>query len=138
MSDDTYVFLVPQRSILNSNQRLHHMEAHRRRSDLRFMGAEAWFKALHIDDKEPMMSAECTALVKFPTGHRRDANNWWPTAKSIIDGMVGGHKHLSFKRGILPDDDSSKLIGPDMRVEHDRSVPKGYVEVNLVFTGRPL
>lgn len=43
-------------------------------------------------------------------GRRRDPNNWAPTGKAIVDGMVDA--------GLLPDDSTRHLIGPDMRAAH--------------------
>jgi crossover junction endodeoxyribonuclease RusA len=39
---------------------------------------------------------------------RRDPGNWAPTAKAVIDGFVD--------YGVLPDDNSERLLGPDPRI----------------------
>jgi len=44
-----------------------------------------------------------------PATRRRDPGNWYPTAKAVIDGVIAAGR-------LLPDDDSSHLVGPDMRM----------------------
>lgn len=39
---------------------------------------------------------------------RRDPGNWAPAAKAVIDGFVD--------YGLLPDDNSERLLGPDPRI----------------------
>lgn len=41
-------------------------------------------------------------------GRRRDPGNWAPSAKAVIDGFVDA--------GVLPDDNSERLLGPDPRI----------------------
>lgn len=53
----------------------------------------------------------------------RDVNNYSPTSKAIVDGIV--------RYGILPDDNDRIVIGPDNRRALDRSlgtVPSGRME----------
>lgn len=51
--------------------------------------------------------AHIEITVTWPDRNRRDVNNWQPTAKPIVDGLV--------KAGLLPDDDDTHVTGPDMR-----------------------
>lgn len=51
--------------------------------------------------------AHIEITVTWPDRHRRDVNNWQPTAKPIVDGLV--------KAGLIPDDDDTHVTGPDMR-----------------------
>lgn len=51
--------------------------------------------------------AHIEITMTWPDRKRRDVNNWQPTAKAIVDGLVKG--------GLLPDDDDTHVTGPDMR-----------------------
>jgi len=48
-------------------------------------------------------------------GGRWDPTNWIDTAKACVDGIVQG--------GLLADDDSSRVTGPDMRAGSMRETP---------------
>lgn len=48
------------------------------------------------------------AVLSFPDKRRRDAHNYYPTLKAIVDGLVD--------HGLIPDDSAQYLIGPDIRV----------------------
>lgn len=90
---------------LNSNQRLHHHQRARLTRDWRQLGAE-----LMRGQKIPALQrARIVATISFPDRRRRDAANWYPTIKALVDGMVADY-------GLLPDDDHTHLLGPDMRI----------------------
>lgn len=42
------------------------------------------------------------------TRRRRDPGNWAPAAKAAVDGLIDAH--------VLPDDNSTRLLGPDPRL----------------------
>ncbi len=48
------------------------------------------------------------AELAFAGQRRRDAANWYPTVKACVDGLVDAR--------VLPDDDVTHLVGPDMRI----------------------
>jgi crossover junction endodeoxyribonuclease RusA len=48
------------------------------------------------------------AELRFGIRRRRDPGNWYPTVKACVDGIVDA--------GVLDNDSSDYLIGPDMRV----------------------
>lgn len=52
--------------------------------------------------------------VTFHKATRRsyDVHNLMPTAKAIVDGLVGTPRHPGY--GLLPDDDNAHLTGPDL------------------------
>jgi len=52
--------------------------------------------------------AHILAELRFPTKHRRDVHNFFPTVKAVVDGLVD--------YGLLPDDSSEYLVGPDLRL----------------------
>lgn len=67
----------------------------------------------------------CTALLSFPDpGRRRDANNWAPTTKAGVDGLVDA--------GLLVDDDHRHLIGPDHRIDPEPCA-KGHVRITIIL-----
>lgn len=51
--------------------------------------------------------ARVIGQVCFLDRRRRDPGNWYPTAKAAVDGLVDA--------GLLDDDSTRYLIGPDMR-----------------------
>lgn len=46
--------------------------------------------------------------VNFTDTRIRDPGNWSPTAKACVDGLVDA--------GVFDDDDSTRVLGPDMRL----------------------
>jgi len=98
--------------LLTSNLRLHWHTSGARTAYWRGLGATACLRAIDAG-LAPMERARIVFTLRFPTAHRRDANNWWPTAKAVIDGMVTDAE-------LLPDDSSTYLIGPDMRIDPER------------------
>ena len=95
--------------ILNSNQRLHHQVKAHRASHIR---GTALFLA-QAQRVAPMEKAHCYVWISFNDRRRRDPNNYWETVKPAIDGIVDA--------GLLEDDDSKHLIGPDMRLDEINS-----------------
>src|SRR5262245_56987221 len=47
-------------------------------------------------------------LVVPPNPRIRDPANWYPSFKAAIDGLVDA--------GVVPDDNPTHLVGPDMRL----------------------
>src|SRR5690348_8821902 len=77
---------------INSNDRLHHaVRANRTR---------LWREAAAVRSAaaglEQYDHAHVTAVCHFTDKRRRDAGNWYPTAKAALDGCVDA--------GLLPDD----------------------------------
>lgn len=56
----------------------------------------------------PMRKAYILAELRFTRANRRDPNNWAPTVKACVDGLVDC--------GVLADDNADHLIGPDLRI----------------------
>jgi crossover junction endodeoxyribonuclease RusA len=52
--------------------------------------------------------AHIVATLYFTDRRRRDPHNFYPTIKAAVDGLVD--------YGLLPDDSSEYLIGPDLRI----------------------
>ena len=87
---------------INANSRMHrHQEAKmtrawREAATLRAHGIEQFAGQVHI-----------TAHIFKPRGGRWDPNNWAPTTKALVDGLVTA--------GVLIDDSTRFVIGPDHR-----------------------
>lgn len=56
----------------------------------------------------PLGRARIVAAYSLPTHRRLDPANWAPSAKNYVDALV--------LEGVLPDDDTEHVIGPDMRL----------------------
>ncbi len=111
-------FLAPAK-LISSNQRLHHMARHRLTRDWRL----ATLQYARAGKLRKLHRAQITITIGFPTKHHRDINNYQPTAKAIIDGLVD--------YGLLPDDNDVYLIGPDLRrgEQVSTSVPRLTVDI---------
>ena len=68
----------------------------------------------------------CVAWLTFPTTRRRDSANFQGAIKPVIDGIVSA--------GLLPDDDITHLVGPDVRIDPSVKTPPGVVHIALKFT----
>lgn len=90
--------------MLNSNDRRHRMAAAKLTAQWRMAakiaarveGVPKFTERVHL-----------TAIIHKQRGGRWDANNYWPTVKATVDGLVDA--------GILIDDSNEHIIGPDMR-----------------------
>ena len=118
------IVTLPRTAALTANQRPHWRKKAALTRDLRTRGRLAW----NTSGLAAMDRAHLVVTVAWHDARRRDANNWQPTAKALIDGAVDA--------GALPDDDIAHLIGPDMRGETDPTVKPG--TIRLTFDWRPL
>jgi hypothetical protein len=99
--------------LLNANHRLHWSKVARIITEIRqaaALSARA-AKVPHLD------RARIVAELQFADARKRDPGNWaYPSAKAGVDGIVDA--------GVIDDDDTLHLTGPDMRLgEPDRSLP---------------
>lgn len=116
---------------LNANHRLHWRDKARRSAEIRHRAYLAWHQA----GRPQLERAHCLAVFQFRDARRRDANNLAPTTKAAIDGAVSGPAGTVSLRGILPDDDTTHLLGPDLRIGvPDRTLRPGWVRITLEFT----
>lgn len=67
----------------------------------------AWRAHRDVGDAQ-IDRARVVCELRFAANRRRDANNWEPTAKAVMDGLVDA--------GVFPDDNTTHVIGPDMRL----------------------
>ena len=89
---------------LNANRRDHYMQHAAK--------VRAWRDAAHwiarAEKLPKVRKAQIIATLHFGDRRRRDAHNYYPTLKAIVDGLVD--------HGLLPDDSHQYLIGPDIRM----------------------
>ena len=110
--------------LLNANDRLHWAVKARKTQQLRQL-AKAKSRGCPTFDQ-----ARCTCRITWRRRHRRDAANWAPTAKALVDGCVDA--------GLLVDDSRDYLVGPDMReADPDPNLRPGFVRVELIFEEIP-
>lgn len=114
----TTITLTPPAEFINVNQRYHW----RKKAKL----TKAWRDAARLAALDTYTgvweTARVVCSIRFATNHRRDAGNYYPTAKAIVDGLVDA--------AVFPDDDDSRIVGPDMR----RHIPNGSPLVTITIT----
>lgn len=89
---------------LSENQRLHWRVKAQRVAGWRL----ASYLTARMHHLPPIGRARVVCFLCFADARRRDPNNWAPTAKACVDGLVDA--------GVFPDDDHLHVIGPDMRL----------------------
>lgn len=128
---------IPPNEILSMNKRGHWSEEARRKKALRARGAMAWRQA--IGRRRPHWDkARCVAYITLSARTPRrphDGNNLSATTKPLIDGIISGPHGARNWPGLLPDDDSTHLEGPDHRITAlpDPNLPRGWLRVRLEF-----
>ncbi|GAA3154196.1 hypothetical protein ACFQ0X_43985 [Streptomyces rectiviolaceus] len=97
--------LPAETTLINANDRMHPAK---RASFVKVIRQAAWAMARH--HKLPALERAHVFYVVHPDtkGRRRDPGNWSPSAKAAVDGLVDA--------GVLPDDDHTRLLGPDPRI----------------------
>lgn len=99
--------LPPRTVLINANDTLHFRKKAERVKAIR---NAAWGIARSM--KVPAYERLHVYFVIHPDtrGRRRDPGNWAPSAKAAVDGLVDA--------GVLPDDNHTRLLGPDPRIGH--------------------
>ena len=121
----TLRFDLSRDSVLTANQRLHWASKARITGYLRTIGRHH-ARAFVVTEHLHLAHAHALVELTFPDpGRRRDAANWHPTVKALIDGIVDS--------GLLADDDKRHLTGPDLRITDERCLPSR-VEVAIHLT----
>lgn len=118
----TTIILAPPCDFINANQRLHHHAKAKLTKAWREATFDEWQARGCLLNCCAFDRAHVTVTIRFPTNHRRDVGNYYPTAKAIVDGLVDA--------GVLPDDNDEHLTGPDMRRER----PNGDPRVTITIT----
>lgn len=84
----------------------------------------AW--ALAKRQRIPALEVITAELVWFPgTNRRYDADNIAPTLKAAIDGLVAA--------GVLPDDDSNRVLSTGQRIITRKQDPAGSSQARLLL-----
>lgn len=136
----TFGFLLRREETLTANQRLHWAQRSKLTSALR--NKAAFTKRQQRPDAR-MEAAVCDVTLAFPDARARDAANWHPTVKALVDGLVSGPSRAAmlaatqdWPYGLLPDDDWRHLEGPHLRIDGRQRSARGEVLVCLDF--RPM
>lgn len=137
MNAVTVTIDVPKHLVLNANDRRNRYAQGRKVKELRTMAA--WAKLAQARTVR-FDRAHCAGVIHFATRSRnRDTHNWMPTIKAIVDGLVSGAAPRPkgagpWPNGILPDDNSQHLTGPDLREAQDPTLKPGALRIELTFT----
>lgn len=102
----SWVVALPAGTLLiNANTAMHFRAKAERVKVIRNAAATL---ARHL--KVPALEQAHVYYIVRPAGaaRRRDPGNWSPSAKAAVDGLVDA--------GVLPDDNSDRLLGPDPRI----------------------
>lgn len=119
-----FTVAIPAALLLNANQRYGWHQKARYTKQIRTI---TWARA-HAHRSRAMPAADCTVHIYWHDKRRRDEHNYYPTLKAAIDGVVDA--------GLIPDDSTKYLTGPDIRVGEGLSATPGHVELTFQFTER--
>lgn len=112
-------FIVPRDLILNANQRMHWAPRSKRTAALRLMGrTEAQGKRLGAS------RAVLGINLGYPDKRQRDAENYAPTVKALVDGAVTDS-------GLLPADHDLHIVARNWT--SDVAGIKGCFVIDLTF-----
>ena len=99
--------VLDHEQLITANQRRHWARILKHTSYWRTWAHIAARNALNRGTWPKLSAAAITCTITWPDRRRRDAANWHPTAKALVDGLIDA--------GLLPDDDNTHVTGPDMR-----------------------
>lgn len=111
---------VPRELWMSANQRPHWAVKAKCTKHLRLL-ANAEARAARLGT---FSQVHITAFIGYPTATKADAENAAPSVKACIDGLRDA--------GVIPDDNSEHVIGPDYRREVGKA-PKGTHTIRLVL-----
>jgi hypothetical protein len=80
-------------------------------------------------------AARLDVTVSYPIAWKADVNNWQPTMKHYVDGLVNVHPKTKIGQGILPDDNDRHFSGPHMLPSGKKSGMKGWFIFHCKLTG---
>ena len=104
--------------VVSSNRRLHWSHRHQVQQYHRGMATIMFRRPPFTFDR-----ARITVTFAFPTRRKRDVANLYDlVVKPTVDGLVDA--------GLLPDDDDTHLVGPDIRRSPEPS-PRGKVRITV-------
>jgi len=123
-------YQLPRAALLSANDRLNfHAEADRKQALVQ-IGKLGFARRLQRVEQrvriEVVYQFPVNDRLRRPTGaKRRDAANWHPTTKCLVDGLVRG--------GVLPDDNDEWVEGPDNRLGPESPNPN-MVQIWMTLT----
>lgn len=118
-TEPDFTLSIPAGQWLSMNDRLGHYAEGRVTKAWRELGRWTAQSA-----RVPRLSrAFILAELRFTTNRRRDPNNWYPTAKAAVDGLVDA--------GVFVDDNEHVVIGPDMRIGRSNTTGRGTLLLHL-------
>lgn len=106
---------------INANQR-EHWRVKAEKTKLWREAARTWARSERLPTGLDCVHID--ALLHFRDSRRRDAHNYMPTLKAIVDGIVD--------HGLIPDDTTLHLSGPDIRVGDPRPTRVSYAPAGFV------
>jgi hypothetical protein len=80
-------------------------------------------------------TARLDVEVYYPVAWKADVNNWQPTMKAYVDGLVNVHPVTKLGQGILFDDNDRYFSGPHMTKGPGKSGVKGWFRFHCKLTG---
>jgi Holliday junction resolvase RusA-like endonuclease len=114
----TTLVIEPPAAFINANDRLHWRAKAKLTAAWRGAVESASF---HGRERDDYTHAHIVIGFRFPTNHRRDVGNYYPTAKAIVDGLVDAC--------LIPDDNDTNIVGPDLRRTHPNGTPQVTVTI---------
>lgn len=115
----TVLTITPPCEFINANQRYHWAK----KAELTKAWREAARVAALTQPAHQYDRAHVVCSLRFPTNHRRDVGNFFPTVKAALDGIVSAGRHLV-------DDSDDRIVGPDLR----RHIPNGSPLLTITIT----
>lgn len=107
---------------INANQREHW----RTKADKTLEWRTAGCRWAAVAKLPTLSRAHILARLHFHTARRRDAHNYYPTLKALVDGLID--------HGLLADDSTQYLDGPDIRIGFPYRKSQGFQSEFVVLT----
>ena len=115
--------VVPRSLWMSSNQRRDRRADMGKVRDLRTLG----FATARLHRLPTFHQVHVCAFIQYPTAHKADPPNAWPTLKAILDGLTDA--------GVWADDSSEHVVATEFRRDPGKS-DKGTYRVRLVLTAQ--
>jgi hypothetical protein len=119
-----YEYLLSLTDAVSMNDRHIHW-APRAKATARLRTDGRWLARAHAHGNR-FDRARLVVTVSWPDGRRRDAANLHPSVKALVDGAVD--------ECLIPDDDDTHLVGPDLRTSLSRSGVPGHARLVMVWS----
>lgn len=105
-----YALHIPApREWINANRRDHWAA---RAELVRTWRSAAYYAAVQARLPKGLAKVRIDAVLRFRTNRHRDAPNYHPTLKAVVDGLATSKRPGSPGYGLIPDDTEQYLVGP--------------------------